>query len=514
MNPSNRKPPSGQWANRWQVFCENVKRLYRKAYAVCYIVGVRSVRCMHALVRFTRMVWYPVAHAVRRLGAWLWQNSRRLSGEWRALQQDFSAAGTRVRNSQAGVLTRWLSLPVLAVRRHRAVFRTLLNVAAPLAAVAVLWHTVSYWQQANYALALEYQGEELGCIANESTYTDAVLLVENMVMDTEDSFQLTYTPKLTVTVAQSEQMLDEQAVRDSILESVGDSLTRTAGLYVDTVFRGALPHEDIEQLMNAVLEQHQDDTADHVDFFPNMKIVDGWYPVSSVVTAEHMRAYLETVPIKSVRYETHTESLAYTTETREMADQPLGYQLIITRGKTGKQRVTEEVVTVDGKERYRSVTSTLVLEAPTTQVIAVGAQTYTENATAGDGVATGTFIWPVPYTHVVSSPFASRWGSFHGAIDIANGSTYGKPIIASDGGTVIEAGSHSSYGNYVLIDHGNGFKTRYAHCSALKVTVGQKVAQGEYIANVGNTGYSFGAHLHFEVIKNGKLVDPLDYVKQ
>ena len=101
-----------------------------------------------------------------------------------------------------------------------------------------------------------------------------------------------------------------------------------------------------------------------------------------------------------------------------------------------------------------------------------------------------------------------------GAIDIANGSTHGKPIIASDGGTVIEAQYHGSWGYYVLIDHGNGFKTRYAHCSKLEVEAGDKVAQGQYIAKVGNTGYSFGSHLHFEVIKNGVLVNPLDYVQR
>ena len=114
---------------------------------------------------------------------------------------------------------------------------------------------------------------------------------------------------------------------------------------------------------------------------------------------------------------------------------------------------------------------------------------------------------------MITTRFEERWGDFHGAIDISNGSVNGKPIIASDGGTVVEARWHNSYGNYVLIDHGNGFKTRYAHCSKLLVKEGQQVAQGQHIANVGNTGYSFGAHLHFEVIRNGQLVDPLDYVQ-
>ena len=73
---------------------------------------------------------------------------------------------------------------------------------------------------------------------------------------------------------------------------------------------------------------------------------------------------------------------------------------------------------------------------------------------------------------------------------------------------MVEAGWHYSYGYYVLIDHGNGFKTRYAHCSKLNVKVGQRVAQGEYIADVGNTGNSYGAHLHFEIIKTASWSTP------
>ena len=155
-----------------------------------------------------------------------------------------------------------------------------------------------------------------------------------------------------------------------------------------------------------------------------------------------------------------------------------------------------------------------MIKEPVNEVIAVGGKKYNDVSVAGDGKSTGAFVWPLPATKQISSYFGSRWGSTHGAIDISNGRVYGKPIIASDGGKVVEAGWHYSYGYYVLIDHGNGFKTRYAHCSKLNVKVGQRVAQGEYIADVGNPGNSYGAHLHFEIIKNGKLVNPLNYVNR
>lgn len=88
----------------------------------------------------------------------------------------------------------------------------------------------------------------------------------------------------------------------------------------------------------------------------------------------------------------------------------------------------------------------------------------------------------------------------------------GTPIKASDGGTVVTAGWYYGYGLTVIINHGGGVKTLYGHCSSLNVSVGDKVFQGQNIAAVGNTGNSYGAHCHFEIIINGTHVDPSLYV--
>ncbi len=98
----------------------------------------------------------------------------------------------------------------------------------------------------------------------------------------------------------------------------------------------------------------------------------------------------------------------------------------------------------------------------------------------------------------------------HEGIDIA--ASTGAPIWAAAAGTVIHAGWLGGYGNLVVLDHGNGLATAYAHCSAILVGVGQTVAQGETIALVGSTGHSTGPHLHFEVRVNGVAVDPLLYL--
>lgn len=130
----------------------------------------------------------------------------------------------------------------------------------------------------------------------------------------------------------------------------------------------------------------------------------------------------------------------------------------------------------------------------------------------------GQFMWPVPSSSYVSSPYGYRihpiYGTkkFHAGMDIA--APTGSTIVAADSGTVILAsyGYNGGYGNYVIISHGNGYTTRYAHCSSLSVSVGQQVSKGQKIAAVGSTGASTGPHCHFEIRINGSTVNPADYV--
>lgn len=144
------------------------------------------------------------------------------------------------------------------------------------------------------------------------------------------------------------------------------------------------------------------------------------------------------------------------------------------------------------------------------------------SASRGDGnVASkpGGFIWPLQYDDVyISSNYGYRGDpisgvyKFHGGTDTCCWSgTYGKAVRASASGTVIIATWHNSYGYYVGVDHGNGIVTIYAHNSQLNVSVGQSVNQGDIVAYAGSTGYSTGAHCHFEVRVNGTKTDPSNY---
>jgi murein DD-endopeptidase MepM/ murein hydrolase activator NlpD len=125
----------------------------------------------------------------------------------------------------------------------------------------------------------------------------------------------------------------------------------------------------------------------------------------------------------------------------------------------------------------------------------------------GAAKGSGAFVWPT------QGYLTQYFWSLHGAIDIA--AWEGVPIYAADGGYVAEAGRSPEawgYGNYILIDHGNGFQTLYAHLSALYVRSGQSVSRGQEIGSMGNTGRSTGTHLHFEIRKWGEQQNPLVYL--
>lgn len=144
-----------------------------------------------------------------------------------------------------------------------------------------------------------------------------------------------------------------------------------------------------------------------------------------------------------------------------------------------------------------------------------------QNTSFGSGQVSGDMIWPLPYSDTyVSSSFKMRTlngvTKQHNGIDICRwAGTHGATIVAVKDGTVevaYKSGNNGGYGLYVVINHGNGVKTYYAHLSATLVNVGDYVTQGTTIGRAGNTGYSFGAHLHFGLMINGGWVNPMNYL--
>ena len=234
---------------------------------------------------------------------------------------------------------------------------------------------------------------------------------------------------------------------------------------------------------------------------------------SSVIYIGQILNVKEEIPflsVKTVDHVTYTESIACPVVEVEDDTMYQGESKVLDAGTPGEQVVTADVAYLNGVEQEREVLSTEVTREATNKVIAVGTKVRPS------WLPTGSYIWPV-YGNITSSfGYRSIFGSYsyHSGLDIAT--AYGTTIKASDGGTVVWSGtgtgSYWSYGNYVVIDHGNSVQTYYAHCSSLLVSTGDKVYQGQPIARVGSTGRSTGNHCHFEVKINGTSVNPLAYL--
>ena len=204
---------------------------------------------------------------------------------------------------------------------------------------------------------------------------------------------------------------------------------------------------------------------------------------------------------------------------------------VYQEGHDGVKELTVEVTKVNGEEVARKTVSEKVLKEAKTKVIAYGVKerpvvtkpennqgSNTGNTSSGSSnsnsasgsnsnIGNSNFIHPLKGAGRVSSEYGPRWGTFHHGIDFAAPS--GTPVYASASGEVIYSGyNNGGYGYLVIIDHGNGYQTYYAHNSSLYVSVGSYVSQGQHIAGVGTTGDSTGNHLHFEVRKNGTPINP------
>lgn len=173
-------------------------------------------------------------------------------------------------------------------------------------------------------------------------------------------------------------------------------------------------------------------------------------------------------------------------------------------GVSGRERVTTRETMLNGQLTEQDIVFVANLSQPVACILRQGTKRTPED------VLVGSCMLPEGLGKV-SSYFGPRWGTFHAGIDM--GVDTGTPIHAYKSGTVTFAGYSPKYGNYVDIDHSNGICTRYGHCSELLVKREESVSGGEIIALSGNTGYSTGPHVHFEIQLDGRPIDPLRYLK-
>ncbi|EHQ89246.1 peptidoglycan DD-metalloendopeptidase family protein [Desulfosporosinus youngiae] len=225
------------------------------------------------------------------------------------------------------------------------------------------------------------------------------------------------------------------------------------------------------------------------------------------IILEKLEPYI-TVVSEGVRTETETIPFDVVTETDTSL--PSGQSKVKQAGNDGQKEVQYSYVQKNDKILSQTVKDEKILKKAVDQVIAKGPQAKVTVAySRGSGRIASGLSWPL--SGRINSYYGYRGSEFHTGIDIDGDK--GDPYVAAASGKVVSAGYNGNYGYAILIDHGNGIMTRYAHSSKLLVSGGQSVSKGQTIGLVGSTGRSTGSHLHFEVIINGETVNPLNSLR-
>lgn len=212
-------------------------------------------------------------------------------------------------------------------------------------------------------------------------------------------------------------------------------------------------------------------------------------------------------PIITVVEETHTvskESIRYKTIEKEDDDLMPGHYEVIQKGKKGESIITRKIEKQNGKITEALIISTEVLSEPINKIVKTGSSVDWAWPTVSNYTITETF------GYVLRSDIGESVARSHDGIDIA-GLGCGSPIYAINSGVITYASWYPGYGNQVEITHGSGYTSTYAHMNSILVANGQTVKKGQQIGTMGNTGYSFGCHLHFETQRYGTLVNPMSF---
>lgn len=380
-----------------------------------------------------------------------------------------------------------------------------------------------------FAIKITHGDTTVGYVENQEVYNDSKNKISSMLSDKDECSRLLNEITLSLERVEPYFLSSADTISEAVLACSDSTYKRACGIYIDGTFLCAIDNEsDATSVFSSLLKPYEDkaDSNTTVGFVEEIEYIQGYYPESSdslwdsAKLIECLKSEDSPVRVKVMKTKTKTQTLKYETVKKNSSTLYKGTKKTAQKGKNGKVKVTELITYIDSKKAYTGVISEVVIKEPTDEIILIGTKS---NSSSNAYTPSRSFIWPTKGANAISSYYGYRsasisgW-SFHGGIDIVlgYGSSAGIPVVASSSGTVVTAYSGwRGYGHTVVIDHGNGIKTRYAHMypGSITVKVGQKVYQGQQIGRIGSTGNSTGPHLHFEVLVGGNKVNPLPYIR-
>jgi len=355
---------------------------------------------------------------------------------------------------------------------------------------------------------VSYSDKVIAVVSCEADYEKADAIVSSR-LDEKTASKASIKPTFGRTLTVSDKINNTDEVVDAILNNNEDIIEAT-GLVVNGNIMYCTESGDLQSILDARLAQYNIDGAENKsEFVDDVKVEKGYFLKSDFAKTDLIKAYVNNLDVKTVSIVTTQIEVPHETKNVKTDKQVIGYSKVTTKGENGITERTKEVTRINGEVKSSVKLSDKVIKKQVTEIVTIGTAVKTVKPTYKINPSNSGFIRPLPKgSYVVSAYYGD--GRNHKGIDLA--ADCGTPIFSVLDGTVTYAGYDGDYGYSVVVSHSNGMKTRYAHCNALCVSVGAKVSRGDMIATVGNTGWSTGNHLHFEIIINGNRVNPGPYI--
>ena len=353
---------------------------------------------------------------------------------------------------------------------------------------------------------IKYGGKILANIANVAVYEEGM-----------DKAQAAL-PKSNLQIAEAEiekvisvnsKTASSDEVAELILENSPSVLNGYSVSYGDKVIAYVEDKTDLEAALNERLSSFSVKDAECESAFADEIVyTETYFHKDQLSVTSELTASVNDLDVITVASTAEEYVVKYDTITKKDSSKKAGTEIVLTAGVNGSGQIVTKTTYLNGQVSGEPVVEDQLLAYPIDKVVLVGTKNVYITSAPQNASASG-FKWPLAIRGVITSYWGD--GRNHKGIDI--GVPIGTSIIAVKSGTVVESGYSSDYGYHVTIDHGNGVKTRYAHNSKNVVSVGDWVSAGQLIALSGNTGYSTGPHLHFEVHINGNRVNPANYIR-
>lgn len=358
------------------------------------------------------------------------------------------------------------------------------------------------------AYKVNYSGHTIATVSSKKQFNEALTLVSTMV-DGSDVESVVEKPTFNTAVVLSQSINNTVEVADAIIDNT-DAIIVATNLYVDDSLVARAEKQLLDEIINTRLNGFNIENAECTSRFVDNVIrkdvylmksdLDGKTAVEGVVNSLAV--------ITEIRQVTEV-IVPYKSTVQKTNEHVVGYSEVTVAGVSGVNRITQDIVMLNGEVQSCVDVNNEVVVAPVNEVVVKGTAKTLASAKQKQQAHNAGFAFPLPNgTWQVSAYYGD--GRNHKAVDLRAKS--GTSIFAVADGKVVQSGWNGNYGYCVTIEHANGMRTLYAHAKQLCCKVGDTVSQGEVIALVGSTGQSTGNHLHFEVIVNGRNMDPAPYI--